>query len=235
MHISKKIIFMNIQISSPCDQDWNKMTTDNNGKFCGACAKNVVDFTGFTDAELQQYFLNFGKNNESICGRFTSNQAVAQKPTTSQNKILLWCWFAITTVLLFFSKQSKAQQILGEPAIPTEQAPVTKERKVSIYDKAIALQVKDAMGNNLMGVRIYVDNKLVDVQTNKDGTASLLISKDSKKITVEKNNYVTKIISLTDATLYKIEMFVDQPDNPMIMGKIMIAQPSFNGKIKIES
>jgi RNA recognition motif-containing protein len=225
---------MNIQISSPCHQDWNTMTTDKNGKFCNACAKNVVDFTSFTEAELQRYFVNFGKKSEPICGRFTADQAVAQKPIANRNKFLGWCWFAITTILLFLSKQSKAQQILGE-ATPTEQASVDKVKKVSIYDKAIALLVKDAMGNALSGVKIYVDNKLVNVQTNKDGSVSFLISKETKIITIEKNNYVTKIISISDATFYKIEMFVDHPDRPMIMGKIMIAQPVFDGKIKIEN
>lgn len=226
---------MNIQISSPCQQDWNKMTTGSEGKFCNACAKNIIDFTNFSDVELQQYFLNFGANSGSICGRFTAEQAVVQRPTVTNNRFLLWCWLGITTLILFFSKQSKAQRFLGEVSAPTEQTVVNKVKKVSVYDQAISLMVKDALGNVLSGIRIYIDNELVAIKTGKDGGVSLLVSKDSKVITLEKENYVTKIISIGTATHFKVELLKESSDKPMIMGKIAIAQPYFKGEIKLDN
>ena len=124
---------------------------------------------------------------------------------------------------------------MGEIAAPTEQSPVQKVKKVSVYDKAISLLVKGAMGNVISGVKIYIDNELCAVTTGKDGGASLLISKDSKLITIEKENYVTKVISLGSSTHFKIEMLQSSNDKPMIMGKIAIARPSFNGEIKLDN
>lgn len=61
-----------LDIPKPCHEDWEKMTLDGNGRFCGSCAKTVVDFTKMKAAEIQQYFIeNRGKK---VCGRFQNNQ-----------------------------------------------------------------------------------------------------------------------------------------------------------------
>jgi hypothetical protein len=59
-----------ITIPEPCDEDWNKMTPNENGRFCGSCSKNVVDFTNMMPDEIQAYFL---KHN-NVCGRFKNSQ-----------------------------------------------------------------------------------------------------------------------------------------------------------------
>lgn len=67
MESSYKII-----IPEPCAENWNGMTPNTEGKFCGNCQKNVVDFTSKAAAEIQNYFAqNTGK---SICGRFENRQ-----------------------------------------------------------------------------------------------------------------------------------------------------------------
>lgn len=225
---------MNIEIKSPCQEDWNQMTTESGGKYCNSCAKTVVDFTNFTDAELQQYFLSFTKKSESVCGRFTTDQAVAQKPEVTRNKFLLWCWFIATTILLFFSKQSKAQQIVGEIAAPIEQTADKKVKKVSVYDMAISIMVKDALGNAISDAMIYLDDKLIETRTGKDGGAAILVSKDTKTITIKKSNLDTKVIVLNNATHYKITVSESKEERPMIMGKISVRPPSFQGAIEID-
>jgi hypothetical protein len=61
-----------IAIPKPCHEDWNKMTPNETGKFCGSCVKNVVDFTNMNPTEIQSYFIaNQGKN---ICGLFKNQQ-----------------------------------------------------------------------------------------------------------------------------------------------------------------
>lgn len=60
-----------IQIPEPCSEDWKKMTQAEKGRFCGSCAKIVVDFTKMTDNELIDFFV---KDKGKTCGRFRSNQ-----------------------------------------------------------------------------------------------------------------------------------------------------------------
>jgi len=59
-----------ITIPEPCHEDWNKMTPNDNGRFCGSCSKNVVDFTNMLPDEIQLYF----QQNSNVCGRFKNSQ-----------------------------------------------------------------------------------------------------------------------------------------------------------------
>jgi hypothetical protein len=59
-----------ITIPEPCHEDWNKMTPNDNGRFCGSCSKTVVDFTNKLPDEIQAYFLQ----HTNVCGRFKKSQ-----------------------------------------------------------------------------------------------------------------------------------------------------------------
>jgi hypothetical protein len=45
-----------IQIPTPCGENWERMDRGEQGRFCQHCQKTVVDFTGMTDAEVLGYF-----------------------------------------------------------------------------------------------------------------------------------------------------------------------------------
>jgi hypothetical protein len=59
-----------ITIPEPCHEDWNKMTPNDDGRFCGSCSKNVVDFTNMLPDEIQMYF----QQHSNVCGRFKNSQ-----------------------------------------------------------------------------------------------------------------------------------------------------------------
>jgi len=61
-----------ITIPKPCHENWNKMTPNENGRFCLSCAKTVVDFTSMLPNEVQHYFIQ--NENIKICGRFKNTQ-----------------------------------------------------------------------------------------------------------------------------------------------------------------
>ncbi|MDB5151033.1 MAG: hypothetical protein JWQ57_5053 [Mucilaginibacter sp.] len=54
-----------ISIPKPCHEQWQRMTTVSNGRYCGHCCKTVVDFSRMSNNEIIAY-LN-GDNN--ACGR----------------------------------------------------------------------------------------------------------------------------------------------------------------------
>ena len=60
------------QIADPCHADWNQMTPETNGRFCGSCAKSVVDFTQMPDFSIVNYLEKH--KDEKVCGRFTKPQ-----------------------------------------------------------------------------------------------------------------------------------------------------------------
>ncbi len=63
---------MEISIQKPCHENWDAMTPNEQGAFCGKCMKTVVDFSNKTIEEIKEYFT--GKQNEKVCGRFETQQ-----------------------------------------------------------------------------------------------------------------------------------------------------------------
>lgn len=61
-----------ITIPEPCHEDWNKMTPEETGRFCGVCTKGVVDFTNKSNIEIQEYFIK--NQGQKVCGRFKNEQ-----------------------------------------------------------------------------------------------------------------------------------------------------------------
>ena len=57
---------IHLGIANPCTENWDQMTPANQGRFCAACQKTVVDFTAMDDHELLQWFT---RHQGSVCGR----------------------------------------------------------------------------------------------------------------------------------------------------------------------
>ncbi len=62
---------MKFNIPQPCHENWEEMTPEAQGRFCGACSQIVIDFSEMTDEEVLAIFL---KKNKKACGRFKPSQ-----------------------------------------------------------------------------------------------------------------------------------------------------------------
>jgi len=63
---------LELRIARPCEESWERMPPEGQGRFCAACSKTVVDLTGFSDQELLAFLGRAGKNT---CGRFSAGTA----------------------------------------------------------------------------------------------------------------------------------------------------------------
>ncbi|MCU0351295.1 MAG: hypothetical protein MUF43_10785 [Flavobacterium sp.] len=61
---------ININVPKPCYENWEVMTPEEKGRFCGSCSKTVLDFTKATDKEIIQTL----NQTENSCGRFYNHQ-----------------------------------------------------------------------------------------------------------------------------------------------------------------
>lgn len=66
---------MEISIKEACHENWNSMTPNEQGAFCGKCVKTVIDFTDKSLDEIKSFFA--GHKQESTCGRFGDKQLSA--------------------------------------------------------------------------------------------------------------------------------------------------------------
>jgi hypothetical protein len=67
-------------IKEPCNKKWNELHPNNQGAFCNACSKTVIDFTDKTNEEIIAYI---SQSSEKVCGRM----AVPKRKTN-------WRWAA---------------------------------------------------------------------------------------------------------------------------------------------
>ncbi len=92
-----------IQITNPCAEDWNAMKPDDKGRFCDACSKSVIDFSGKSDAEIKAYVLE--RKGENICGRFQKQQVDRIRIEVDQNilhtSIPFWQKFLVIFLVCF--------------------------------------------------------------------------------------------------------------------------------------
>ncbi len=61
-----------IHIPDPCNEDWDKMTPNEQGSFCQVCSKTVVDFSEKSENEIQSFLLD--NMDKKVCGRFRISQ-----------------------------------------------------------------------------------------------------------------------------------------------------------------
>lgn len=68
-----------IEIQNPCHEDWNTMTPEAKGRFCGSCEQIVIDFTGMIPREIattlssQKKYL-WSRNSTSIGANLLSSK-----------------------------------------------------------------------------------------------------------------------------------------------------------------
>ncbi len=94
---------LQLSIPEPCHENWQQMTPTDQGRFCNACAKEVVDFSTMTDLQVLNYFTN--TVNEKVCGRALPEQLdkVISRPGQPRKR-LFWYWNYIVMFFMFFTK-----------------------------------------------------------------------------------------------------------------------------------
>jgi hypothetical protein len=108
---------ISISIPQPCHENWNAMTPNEQGRFCGVCSKTVMDFTDMTDNAIYDIF---NKHKEgTICGRFRNSQLdrnMLPLQTPQWYKANIWK-YAIAGALVFTVMQQAANAQVGHKTL----------------------------------------------------------------------------------------------------------------------
>jgi TonB-dependent SusC/RagA subfamily outer membrane receptor len=113
---------LQLSIPEPCHENWQQMTPTQQGRFCNACAKEVIDFSAMTDIQVLNYFTTL--THEKVCGRALPEQLdrTISRPAQPKKRIF-WYWNYFVMFLMFFAKgNSTKAQNCTKPA--TELSPV---------------------------------------------------------------------------------------------------------------
>lgn len=109
---------LQLTVPNPCNENWDNMTPDDNGRHCSKCAKKVIDFTTMTTEQIQEIFTQ--KNTGGICGRFNKVQLIQTQIELPQNilqiHLPLYKRFLVASLLVFSATLFSCEaNTTGEP------------------------------------------------------------------------------------------------------------------------
>lgn len=131
-----------ITIPTPCHENWDKMTPNENGRFCLSCSKTVVDFTSMLPNEIQHFFIQ--NQNKKICGRFKNSQLdtiniqipnrILHNQTYYHKMFLLALFIAMGTTLFSCKDKNGNKQKINKVEVVQDDAPT---EHISVGDPKI--------------------------------------------------------------------------------------------------
>jgi outer membrane protein OmpA-like peptidoglycan-associated protein len=181
MPAKRKIL--RISIPKPCDENWDAMTQQGEGKFCSNCKKLVVDFSQMTNKELLGYF-SVGKIVS--CGRFHNSQLNANLIAEETKNIGWKKWYKhFAAVLAIISM--KYSEASTRKIAPTTIQPSYKKFKANVTDTAIVSgTVKNLDGSPVQNAEV----KLGELVTTTDENGGFQFHLDSAW---EPKSYILRI------------------------------------------
>jgi hypothetical protein len=245
--MSKKI---QLQIAEPCHENWDAMTPVEQGKFCGSCQKQVMDFTEMSDRQIAEFFKK--PSTGSVCGRFMNDQL--ERDIEIPKKRIPWVKYFFTIALpAFFISKASAQK-MGKPSFTTARDTITKpatteyitlgmvgpdrilpqeDKKVPVQEiKGLSVWVVDAVtGLPVEGAEIVMSSTLgkEKLYAGNDGLAILNIYRKLTfhGIEISSPGYTTKKITYgefkkgTDGRIiFKLDKVLPVKEDILIKGEV---------------
>lgn len=181
-----------LDIPQPCHENWNKMTPSEKGRFCNACQKQVVDFTGMSDTQVATFFK---KAEGSVCGRFMQDQLNREMEIPKKRIPWVKYFFQFALPAFLMSAKVKAQGEIRILKGDTTVSPVSSlvRGKVAVSkcelqntrkEKIIKGKVFDSNGNPLVGATIMVKGTTIGTSADNIGNFQLTYKGEKDKIVV---------------------------------------------------
>ncbi len=182
-----------IKIDNPCSEDWDKMTTIKDGKFCAHCKEQVVDFANLSDAEIARLI---EKNKGPLCGRFNREQLGREIAVPAKANRFSFITKAAATFLLFIS----GKEVGGQSNQPSNSSSVYADKlstkNTSFYNNTTPIEIAgtvfDASTNKpITNARIIIAKPFIAVnfpisyKTDNDGSFSIVLPDSTEKRTIE--------------------------------------------------
>ena len=160
-----------IEIPETCSENWEKMTSTENGKYCATCQKEVVDFRNFSNSELAKYV----HKNDKKCGRFLSSQLnreiiLPKTKTAFPVKLFLGISSLLVNATLY------AQELKSEIE-NTQNNEISKQKNSKEYIEISGVVLDEA--GPLSGANIIEKNENTGTQTNVNGFFTIKIPTES--------------------------------------------------------
>ncbi len=223
-----------LTIPEPCHESWQHMTPTQQGRFCNACAKEVIDFSVMSDHEVLNYFNN--KKHENVCGRALPSQlertiAVNNEPVIKR----YWYWNYITMFFLLFSKNSAANKPHGGISISKFNLKSLNDFSADLINqksgkdkiwvsKIIRGKITDENGRGIADAMITVKGTNRTVQSDSNGVYTIKVNPATEVLEISAGGYSKAIFVLSGLSNYDFTLSASARDIVVFAGK-MIKRP----------
>lgn len=220
----------NITVAEPCHEDWNKMSPVEQGRFCGSCQKNVIDFTTKSDEEIIAFFNNY---NGSSCGRFANEQLNRPIKILALKPASRFVRYAASLLLpaAFVSTKSNAQTtspttgdtiVTAQIDLPEDIVVGTYIKAPTIAEKVVKGQVIDAVTNEpLAGVSVTLKGSDRGVVTDDNGGFTIAFTSRKDVLQYSSVGYQTAEIKVSKLST-KNDVLIQMKQVSMLMGELII-------------
>lgn len=201
---------IHIHIPEPCHENWHNMTPKEQGRFCGACQKTVVDFSAMTNKEILDYISNAGQN---MCGRFAPNQLNKELTITENKRRFSWAYFwnILLATLLFTEAKAQGKPVIKKkPAVhqmdllPRVGTIAVEQPNDPLPPKEINGRVLDESSMPVAGATVRIIGTTRGVTADTAGNFRFLIDKgDTVSLEISAIGYKTKTVLIDSKTNWK--------------------------------
>jgi uncharacterized protein YegP (UPF0339 family) len=145
-----------LNVSTPCNENWDQMKPVDRGRFCGSCQKQVIDFTSMSDTQLVEFFRR--PSTGSVCGRFMQDQL--DRSIELPKKRLPWIkyFFQFAIPAFLFSLKASAQ---GEVKVLKGDTVLVPDSKVDLAGVVL----------NITDIDLPRDREIKGIVINEEGAA----------------------------------------------------------------
>jgi hypothetical protein len=167
---------MAFSVPSPCPKAWADMTPTTDGRHCGSCQHEVVDFSRMTEAEVTAWLARPAAG--SVCGFFRAGQfappaAVLAPPAPRWRRWVLTSLALLSFKPLVSSCQTTAQTTTTGPA-PTSQTDALADAptgQVTVRGRVL----DDSTGLGVPGAEIFIGDTPYGATTDEQGNFSFVM------------------------------------------------------------
>jgi hypothetical protein len=164
-----------ISVENPCHENWENMSPVEKGRFCGSCQKQVIDFTGMTDAQVAAFFKK--PSTGSVCGRFMGDQL--ERNIELPRKRIPWIKYFFTVALpAFLVSRSAAQEtrniVRKDATVVCSRPPgimgkINPNKARPVVPKTIKGFILDSKGNPVEGAYVMLKGTKIAASANEYG------------------------------------------------------------------
>lgn len=173
---------ISLSIKTPCTENWEKMSASENGKFCNKCQKNVIDFTGMTDAAITTII---HQSDAPICGKLRADQMnrhLTPSYSYPRESNMLYPSILMALLALQTIQPGNAQNHIAPKARHTTETIVQNDtNKVKIHYQVSGVVMDHISNEFLPFVNVYIVELEIGTTTDLEGKFSLTIPDSLKR------------------------------------------------------